>query len=76
MKEMFLRSEELFGVRHGNQIEDGDSKTFEGSPDLSPYGMIFVKNKYIGRLQKRMSTRRRKTKQTITWEEKVNLLKL
>lgn len=62
IKEMFLRSEELFGVKYGNYIGDGDSKTFKGILDVNPYGDDFpvVKSECIGHVQKRMGTRLRK----------------
>lgn len=61
VKEMFARSEEEFGVRYGNYIGDGDSKTFNGILDLNPYGddFIVVKNECIGHVEKRMGTRLR-----------------
>ncbi|XP_074111956.1 uncharacterized protein LOC141535751 [Cotesia typhae] len=64
VKEMFSRSEELFGVKYGNYIGDGDSKTFKGILDLNPYGDEFqvVKSECIGHVQKRMGTRLRKTR--------------
>lgn len=36
--EMFCRSEELFNVRYGYYIGDGDSKTFKMLLDVHPYG--------------------------------------
>ncbi|XP_015177660.1 PREDICTED: uncharacterized protein LOC107067025 [Polistes dominula] len=64
VKEMFSRSEELFGVKYGHYIGNGDSKTFKGILDLNPYGDDFqvVKSECIGHVQKRMSTRLRKAK--------------
>ncbi|CAH2100864.1 unnamed protein product [Euphydryas editha] len=64
VKEMFSRSEELFGVKYGNYIGDGDSKTFKGILDLNPYGDEFqvVKSECIGHVLKRMGTRLRETK--------------
>jgi len=35
IKEMFLRSEEKFGVKYGNYIGDGDSKTYKAILDVS-----------------------------------------
>lgn len=36
--EMFLRSNEKFGVKYDNYIGDGDSKTFKVILDKNPYG--------------------------------------
>ena len=61
VKTMFSRSEELYGVKYGNYIGDGDSKTFAGILKLNPYGdeLTVIKNECIGHVQKRMGTRLR-----------------
>ncbi|XP_043499981.1 uncharacterized protein LOC122522774 [Polistes fuscatus] len=55
IKEMFLRSEELFGVKYSNYVEDGDSKTFQEILDINPYGNNFqvVKSEFLGYVQKK-----------------------
>jgi len=62
--EMFARSETKFGVRYGNYIGDGDSKTFKAVLDAMPYGNDFVvtKSECIGHVQKRMGSRLRNVK--------------
>lgn len=64
IKTMFARSEQLYGVKYGNYIGDGDSKTFQGVLKLNPYGdeLTVVKNECIGHVQKRMGTRLRSIK--------------
>lgn len=37
VQEMSSRSEEKFGVKYGNYIGDGDSKTCKGILELNPY---------------------------------------
>ncbi|XP_052758504.1 uncharacterized protein LOC128202373 [Galleria mellonella] len=61
MKEMFSTSEEKFGVKYGNYIGDGDSKTFKAILDLEPYGneLPVVKSECIGHVEKRMGSRLR-----------------
>ena len=61
MKEMFSRSEEKFGVKYGNYIGDGDSKTFKAILDLNPYGdeLTVMKSECIGHVEKRMGSRLR-----------------
>lgn len=51
--EMFLRSEEKFGVKYSNYIGDGDSKTFKAILDAAPYGeeLIVKKSECIGHTQ-------------------------
>jgi len=58
IKKMFLVSEEKFGVRYGNYIDDRNSKTFKAILGVNPYGDDFevVKNECIG-VEKRMGTR-------------------
>lgn len=62
--EMFAASEEKFGVKYGNYIGDGDSKTFKAILDLNPYGDDFqvVKSECISHVAKRMGTRLRNVK--------------
>lgn len=64
VKEMFLRSEEKFGVKYGNYIGDGDSKTFQAIININPYGdeFIVIKSECIGHVEKRMGTRLRNVK--------------
>lgn len=79
IKEMFAGSEEQFGVRYGNYIGDGDSKTFNAILDLNPYGdnLTVVNNECIGHVEKRMGTwlRNLKKKEKLSEREKLtNLL--
>ena len=37
VNDMFLRSQELHGVKYENYIGDGDTKTFTGLVNLDPY---------------------------------------
>lgn len=62
--EMFLASEEKFGVKYENYIGDGDSKTFKAILDVNPYGEDFtvIKNECISHVAKRMGTRLRNVK--------------
>jgi len=64
IKEMFLRSEEKFGVKYGNYIGDGDSKTYKAILDVNPYGDDFpvIKSECVGHVEKRMGTRLRNVK--------------
>ncbi|XP_071653066.1 uncharacterized protein [Temnothorax longispinosus] len=64
MQEMFLRSEEEFGVKYTNYVGDGDSKTFKALLDLQPYGedVILKKSECVGHVEKRMGTRLRNIK--------------
>jgi len=39
--EMFLKSEEKYGVKYGNYIGDGDLKTFKAILDVNPYSDDF-----------------------------------
>lgn len=66
IKMMFLRSEELYGVKYGNYIGDGDSKTFTAILNLNPYHdePTVVKSECIGHVQKRMGTRLRNVRKT------------
>lgn len=61
MKEMFSSSEKKFGVKYGNYIGDGDSKTFKAIQDLEPYGdeLPVVKSECIGHVEERMGSRLR-----------------
>ncbi|XP_076549216.1 uncharacterized protein LOC143306722 [Osmia lignaria lignaria] len=62
--EMFLKSEEKYGVKYGNYIGDGDSKTFKAILDVNPYGdeLQVKKSECIGHVEKRMGTRLRNVK--------------
>ncbi|XP_014612682.1 PREDICTED: uncharacterized protein LOC106791518 [Polistes canadensis] len=55
IKEMFLRSEELFGVKYSNYMEDGDSKMFQEILDINPYGDNFqvIQSEFLGYVQKK-----------------------
>jgi len=66
VKTMFLRSEELHGVKYGNYIGDGDSKTFSAVLDINPYGdeLTVIKSECIGHVQKRMGTLLRNVRKT------------
>lgn len=66
MKEMFTRSDEKFGVKYGNYIGDGDTKTFKAILDMKPYGDNFeiIKSECVGHVEKRMGTRLRNVKKT------------
>ena len=58
--EMFERSDTLHGVKYINYIGDGDSKTYAGIVNSSPYADTVVnKKECIGHVQKRMGTRLR-----------------
>lgn len=61
IKEIFMRSQERYGVIYSNYIGDGDSKTFKGLIDAQPYGegVEVHKKECIGHVQKRMGTRLR-----------------
>ncbi|KYN19307.1 PREDICTED: uncharacterized protein LOC108761628 [Trachymyrmex cornetzi] len=64
IKEMFLASEEKYGVKYLNYIGDGDSKTFNAILKENPYGddNPVTKNECIGHVAKRMGTRLRNVK--------------
>lgn len=64
IKSMFLRSEELHGVKYTNYIGDGDSKTFTALLDADPYdgNPVVIKSECVGHVQKRMGTRLRNIK--------------
>ncbi|XP_067208105.1 uncharacterized protein [Linepithema humile] len=61
MKTMFLRSNELHGVKYVSYIGDGDSKTFSALLKINPYGdeQTVVKSECVGHVQKRMGSRLR-----------------
>ncbi|XP_018367448.1 PREDICTED: uncharacterized protein LOC108763974 [Trachymyrmex cornetzi] len=62
--EMFLRSNELHGVKYEYYIGDGDTKTFKSIQNLAPYGDLVVKKKEcVGHVQKRMGSRLRAVKE-------------
>jgi len=66
ISEMFLRSNELLGVKYENYIGDGDTKTFKMILDINPYDDLVVKKKEcVGHVQKRMGTRLRAVKKNI-----------
>ncbi|XP_070159831.1 LOW QUALITY PROTEIN: uncharacterized protein [Polyergus mexicanus] len=64
IKEMFQRSENLYGVKYTDYIGDGDSKTYKGIIDSKPYGdnLIINKKECLSHVQKRMGARLRKCK--------------
>lgn len=66
IKEMFLRSEKKFGVKYGNYIGDGDSKTYKAILDINPYDdeLTVIKSECVGHVEKRMGTRLRNVKKT------------
>lgn len=65
MREMFMRSDEIYGVRYAKYIGDGDSKTFKSLTDLAPYGdFVIEKKECVGHVQKRLGTRLRNLKKT------------
>ena len=58
--EMFQRSVDLHGVKYGQYIGDGDSKTFKGILEVDPYeDLIVEKKECIDHVQKRMGSRLR-----------------
>lgn len=66
IKEMFLRSEEKFGIKYGNYIGDGDSKTYKAILNINPYGdeLTVIKSECVGHVEKRISTRLQNVKKT------------
>lgn len=68
----FSRSKEIYKVKYGNYIGDGDSKTFKAILDLNPYSDFKVmKNECVGYVEKRMGTRLRNLKKKRkTWRKK------
>jgi len=63
VREMFSRSEEMYGVKYSNYIGDGDSKTFKAILDLNPYDDLKVKkSECVGHVEKRMGSRLRNLK--------------
>lgn len=74
IKEMFLRSEEKFGIKYGNYIGDGDSKTYKAILDINPYGdeLTVIKSECVGHVEKRMGTRLRNVKKTQKLGDKIN----
>lgn len=72
--EMFLRSEEKFGVRYTNYVGDGDTKTFKSILDAEPYEDIAViKSECVGHVEKRMGSRLRNIKKTAKLGDKGKL---
>ena len=61
MTEMFSTSQEKFGVKYGNDIGNGDSKTFKAILELETYGdeLPVVKSECIGHVEQRMGSRLR-----------------
>lgn len=58
--EIFKQSEMKYGVKYTNYIEDGDSKTYSGVLEASPYeNTIINKKECIEYLQKRMGSQLR-----------------
>jgi len=59
VREMFSRSEEMYGVKYGNYIGNGDLKTFKAILDLNPYGddLKVKKSECVGHVEKRMGSR-------------------
>lgn len=74
---MFSRSEELYGMKYGNYIGDGDSKTFTAVVNLNLYGdkLTVVKNECIEHVQKRIGTRLRNIRKVEKLDEKGKLTK-
>lgn len=70
--EMFLRSEELFKVRYGFYIGDGDSKTFKMLLDVHPYGEDFLVKKIecVLHVKKRVYKRAAEGKKALTQKKK------
>ena len=63
MREMFLRSVSLLGVKYKYYIGNGDTKTCKALLDLNPYDDCPVsKKECVGHVQKRMGSRLRKLK--------------
>lgn len=56
---MFLRSEDLYGVRFTNYIGDGDTATYPAICKSKPYGpdIDIVKEECVGHVQNRMFSR-------------------
>lgn len=53
IKKMFLRSEELLGVKYTNYIGDGDTKTFKAVLNLDFYDDITIKKlECVGHVKK------------------------
>lgn len=63
--EMFSTSIEKYGVRYGQYICNGDSKTFKRILNTKPYGddLRVLKKEYIGHFGKRMASRLRSIKE-------------
>ncbi|KAG8228511.1 hypothetical protein J437_LFUL008967 [Ladona fulva] len=58
IREIFERSVPSYGVKYLNYIGDGDSRTYKGVVDASPYGssVEISKNECVEHVQKRMGT--------------------
>jgi len=60
VRKMFSRSEEMYGVKYGNYIDDEDSKTLKAILDLNPGDDLKVKKSECeGHVKKRMGSRLR-----------------
>lgn len=60
IKEIFVRSEERYGVKYINYIGNGDTKTYSAVVESKPYGDVeIIKKEYIGHVQKHMGSRLR-----------------
>ncbi|XP_071566884.1 uncharacterized protein [Temnothorax nylanderi] len=57
IREMFLRSEDLHGVKYVNYVSDGDSKTYKAIVDSVPYAV--TEKECINHIQERMGARLR-----------------
>ena len=64
IKEMFLRSDDKFGIKYGNYMADGDYKIYKAILDINPYGdeMTVIKSECVGHVEQRMGIRLRKVK--------------
>jgi hypothetical protein len=59
---MFSRSDEKYGARYINYIDDGHTKTYQAVLKVDPYGVPNKKIQCVGHVQKRMGSRLRKLK--------------
>lgn len=71
--EMFRRSLDLHGVKYGNYIGDGDSKTFTNLAEDQPYGPDFKIRKLecVLHVSKRMYSRLKELKKKLTLSKKI-----
>lgn len=72
--EMFQRSVDLYDVRYGEYIGDGDSKTFSHLLQAQPYGKDFIIHKLecVLHVGKRMFKRLKDLKKQLTMAKKIN----